>query len=279
MLVIFGAVVLVLALMLENLTMEKATESGTSSESWTESIEAGQQPSNTESVESDGTMRYKGGIYTADGSTLLSWSLEDAIEDGCVFEYDPYTLRPGHFYHLLVDTDTFHPNLKYIRNELSANNTYVTMIVPWGVTDIEDGTFYDITCYLPPTAVNITREAFRHSPSSETKCISSRYIETIVWDTGIGPGEWEERSKWYEIYDVPLNGWKIVKGLIYRFAKDPYCSMDMPAMLTGTQEVDGVTLHFAKTGELLSAELPEGEYDLDGIKILVDGAGKVTLIE
>ena len=39
----------------------------------------------------------------------------------------------------------------------------------------------------------------------------------------------------------------------------------------------GNTYHFAESGELLSAELPKGDYKLDGVNLHVDGKGNITI--
>jgi len=253
-LVILGAVVLVMAaaLVLPSKLMENDVAQ--------DDTQFGDDPS-----------LYRGGSYCDGGATLLSWSLEEALKLGCEFESNDY-------FDYIVPPETFHPNLKTIKADALSESGNVFIILPLGVTTIEDRAMSSGTiCCIPETAKNISRGAFSvfhedpvyEAPSSMVIRFGGRPIS-----------ETYDIPRWYELYGIQCDSWKVFNGFVYRFGKkaiDP--NYPYPRTLFNTQEIDGVTYHFAKTGELLSAELPEGEYDLDGIKILVDGEGNVTLKE
>lgn len=201
-----------------------------------------------------GYIRYKGGTYSIDGSILFDWSLEEAMKDGCEFEAIPDLLLIHRSY--FVPADTFHPNLKILA-ENSLHEIDALIAVPWGVTTVEKGAIYDTACYLPPTAVYISKDSFIETRTSEVVCETSQAIYERTDYTGMSLA-FQSLPRWYEIYESPPEGWMEINGRLYYFVLDHgHSDSEIAQMATGILNIGNVNYCFAETGPLIWADLEE----------------------
>lgn len=228
-------------------------------------------------AESEETICYKGGLYTKDYTKLVKWP---ELSDEEIEQYDIERRSYTHHYfknQILLHPDNFHPDLKIIGAEAFSGNTQISQVgIPWGVEEIQADAFLGcaLSVYIPDTVIRISSDNDPYAtPGTFITYIYSPFNEAAKNNLNSSGKAFEDDSdSWCRMYRILAGRWKLINGRLYRFSGG-----DVPQMLTGTQVIDGVPYHFTETGGLLSAGLPEGDYELDGIGIHVDSKGNITV--
>jgi len=223
------------------------------------------------------TVYYKGGLYSKDYTKLVKWP---ELSDEEIEQYDIERRSYTHQYfanQILLQPDDFHPDLKIIGAEAFSGNTQISQVgIPWGVEEIQADAFLGcaLSVYIPDTVICISSDNDPFAtPGTFITYIYSPFNEAAKNNLNSSGKTFEDDSdSWCRMYRILAGRWKLINGRLYRFSGN-----DIPQMLTGTQVIDSITYHFAESGELLSAELPRGDYKLDGVNLHVNGKGNITI--
>lgn len=236
-------------------------------------------------IVADTGVYYKGGLYTDNYTKLVMWpELSDEEIEQYDIERRSYT-NECFMDDIYLCEENFHSNLKVIGAEAFRGNTQAVLVVlPWGVEEIHARAFQgcDMMVYIPDTVAHISSDNDATATiGTRIKYVYSPFNKEAFSALGYNSKEiYEEAEQWYDMYQIDSPGWLPKQERVYYFAQEPnphFKDRMQLKMLTGTQVINGITYHFAETGELLSAELPEGDYKLDGVEIHVDEQGSVTI--